>query len=451
MSDQKIVVLDGTPVGEHGLDSVRAALLDELRAGGDDVTVFALRDIKAANCIGCFGCWVETPGICREGDAGRAIVETAWRSDTVVLFTPLEFGGVSPELKVIVDRFLPLILPFFGDFYGETHHTPRYARYPRWVGIGVQDRPDETEAAVFRTLIGRGAMNFHAPSYAAEVVACGDDQEALQRQLRAALARTDDPPMADAVAALVPAPDPGAGDTGPGRALLLVGSPKTKDPSTSAALGGYLLARLQGHGWETGSRTLRPGLRRKAGAAELLAACDRADLIVLAFPLYIDGLPILVAKALEMIAAHWRAQGTGRPQRLAVLCNNGFPEAYQNNVATAICHRFARDSGIAWAGSLALGAGEALVSGRSLAAPDMPGGLPVEHVRQALAMTGAALALGRPVPAEAIALMAGCPLPQVPFAAWQAVFREQAGLGWTARAAAHGVGPEQMLAQPYAG
>jgi NAD(P)H-dependent FMN reductase len=450
MSGQRIVVLDGTPAGARGFDPARAALLEELRGGDDDVTVFALRDVKAANCIGCFGCWVETPGICREGDAGRAIVEAAWRSDTVVLFTPVAFGGVSPELKVIVDRFLPLILPFFGSYHGETHHTPRYTRYPRWVGIGVQDRPDESEAAVFKALIGRGAINFHAPTHAAAVVARGDGADALRRAFQAVMARNDAPPAADAVAALLPAPDPGAGDTGAGRALLLVGSPKTRDPSTSAALGGYLLAQLEAHGWETESRTLRPGLRRNAGVTELLAACDRADLIVLAFPLYIDGLPILVAKALELIAAHRRAQGAARPQRLVVVCNNGFPEACQNNVAAAICHRFAFETGIGWAGSLALGAGEALLGGRPLDVPDPPGGLPVEHVRQALAMAGAALAIGRPVPAEATAMMAGCPLPQVPFAAWQAAFREQAGMGWMARAAGHGVSAEQLLAQPYA-
>lgn len=450
MTGQTVVVLDGTPAGAQGLDTVRAALLDELRAGGADVTVFALRDVKAANCIGCFGCWVETPGICREGDAGRAIVEAAWRSDTVVLFTPLAFGGVSPELKVIVDRFLPLILPFFGSYYGETHHTPRYARYPRWVGIGVQDRPDEAEAAVFRALMGRGAINFHAPSHAAAVVARGDGDAALRAELRAALARTDEPPVGEAVTALLRTPDATAWDAGPGHALLLVGSPKTKEPSTSAALGGSLLEQLGAQGWETESRTLRPGLRREAGVAALLAAWDRSDLVVLAFPLYIDGLPILVAKALELVAAHRRGQDAPRPQRLVVVCNNGFPEAYQNAVAIAICHRFALEAGLTWAGSLALGAGEALLSGRSLAAPDLPGGLPVEHVRQALAMTASALAAGRPVPAEAVTLMAGCPLPQVPFAAWQAAFREQAGLGWTARAAGHGVSLEQMLAAPYA-
>ena len=25
---------------------------------------FTLREIKLAHCIGCFGCWVETPGLC---------------------------------------------------------------------------------------------------------------------------------------------------------------------------------------------------------------------------------------------------------------------------------------------------------------------------------------------------------------------------------------------------
>jgi len=43
--------------------------------------------------------------------------------------------------------------------------------------------------------------------------------------------------------------------------------------------------------------------------------------------------------------------------RLAVISNCGFPEAQHNNVAIAICRRFALASGLEWAGGLALGDG----------------------------------------------------------------------------------------------
>jgi multimeric flavodoxin WrbA len=441
-----------TPEGDHSLAPVLSALTDVLQASGTEVETFALRDIKLAHCLGCFGCWLETPGVCREPDAGRSIAEAIACSDTVLLITPLSFGGYSSEIKVMIDRFLPLILPFFGIYHGETHHSARYDHYPRWIGIGIQSHPDDRQAHIFTTLIGRNALNFHAPSYAAEVVSCTEDLETLRQRFQVLMTRVDPLPLGDAVAALVPAPDPprDGGDRA-GRALLIVGSPKTKAPSTSGALGSYLLEQLRAHGWETESLTLRAKVRREAGAAELLAAVDRADLILLAYPLYIDSLPVLVTKAMEVIAAHRQATPEARHQRLVVLSNCGFPEAYHNAVAIAMCHQFAVENGLTWAGSLAMGAGEALVGGRSLTDADQPGSLPVAHIRRALELTAEALAGGKPVPAEAVTLLAGNPLPGVPFEGWRAGFIDGAGEAWIRRAAANGVSSKKMLDRPYAG
>ena len=146
------------------------------------------------------------------------------------------------------------------------------------------------------------------------------------------------------------------------RALLIVGSPKTKSPSTSGVLGEELLGRLAVAGWQTESLTLKPSTFREAGQTEFLAAVDRADLILLAFPLYIDVLAYLPTKALEVIAEHRRTAGDGaRPQGLFGLANNGFPEAHQNNLALAILRRFAARSGMTWLGGMALGAGEGIL------------------------------------------------------------------------------------------
>lgn len=52
-------------------------------------------------------------------------------SDTVLLLTPASSGGCAPQIRVMVDRFLPTLLPYLGLYHGEVHHRPRYARYPR--------------------------------------------------------------------------------------------------------------------------------------------------------------------------------------------------------------------------------------------------------------------------------------------------------------------------------
>ena len=59
-------------------------------------------------------------------------------------------------------------------------------------------------------------------------------------------------------------------------------------------------------GWDTEALTLGRGLIKGEGQPELLAPADRADLIILAFPLYIDSLPMLMSKALEAMTGHRR-------------------------------------------------------------------------------------------------------------------------------------------------
>jgi len=452
MPIEKVTILDGTRADDKNLKPLLAVLKDELRRSGAEVQTFTLREIKLAHCIGCFGCWVETPGLCVEADAGREIVKTVSHSQTVILFTPITFGGYSSELKRMVDRLVPLSLPHFTLFYGEVHHNPRYPRPTRLVGIGVQHEANSEEAAIFKALVGRNAINFHAPTYAAEVVRDTDSLETLRQRFENALSRSDSPPLAERIKTGLPVPSTSGAYTREARArkaLLIVGSPKTKSPSTSGVLGRYLLGRLKAHGWETESLTLRASLRLGPGQKELLSWTDRADLLLLAFPLYVDSLPFLVTKALEVIASHRQALPDRRPQRLVAIVNNGFPEAAQNALALAICRRFADQSGIAWAGGLAMGAGEALSSGQSLTAP-RGSAPPVGHVINALDMAGAALASGQSVPGEAARLIAKSPIPLLHSSVWRWLFVKMGNRYWRVRAAGFGVSKKDLLAQPFA-
>jgi hypothetical protein len=206
--------------------------------------------------------------------------------------------------------------------------------------------------------------------------------------------------------------------TTPMTALLLVGSAKPAGESTSEALGGYLAQRLQEHGLATATMHVAHALRTEARTAELLAAVDAAGIVILAFPLYVDGLPYLVTAALERIAAHRRARPAPAPAAFLAIANCGFPEAAHNATALAICREFAGEAGFAWAGGLALGEGGA-ISGRPLA---QVSGM-ARNAVAALDLAAAALAAGEPVPEEAVELTAR---PFIPAAAYTLM----GDLGW---------------------
>jgi hypothetical protein len=180
--------------------------------------------------------------------------------------------------------------------------------------------------------------------------------------------------------------------------------------------------------------------------AALLDAVDAADLVVLAFPLYIDSLPAPVVEVLERIAAH-RAEraaagtpaGSGaRPQRLAAMVNCGFPEAAHNEPALAICSTFARQAGFEWAGGLSLGGGQGLLHG---AAPASMGGR-ARHVVEALDLAADALAAGAPIPGRARDRMAH---PFIP--GW--LYRTVGRIGWRMRARRFGMATA-LNRRPYA-
>jgi len=177
-------ILNGALPGDSFIDAVGAALQDSLQAEGWAVTSWTLRNEKIAYCLGCFECWTKTPGMCRIDDSGRQIAASIIASDLVIYLTPITFGGYSSELKKAVDRSICLISPFFRRIDGEVHHHTRYNRYPALVGVGVLPTAQPAQEHIFQTLIGRNAINLHAPLHGSLVLYRDQEPDAAVEGLR---------------------------------------------------------------------------------------------------------------------------------------------------------------------------------------------------------------------------------------------------------------------------
>jgi multimeric flavodoxin WrbA len=452
MKFKQATILDGTDSNELLGSKVKERVIEAYESAGYTVIIHRMEDLKIAHCIGCFGCWVKTPGECIHKDAGRQIAKEIINSHTVVLLSPLVFGGYSAALKHMVDRFIPLIHPNLMMRYGEIHHRSRYSGYPRMVGIGLQQEHADKPAKIFKTLVGRNAINFHCPSYAAEVLHGGVEDDLLQMKVKEIMTRKDPVPEKAVVASMMADLIPGdTTDFKPNHtrhALLLIGSPKN-GASTSEVLGGYLLKCLEETGWLTKTLKLRPRVFRTEGLKELFSLVDQADLIVPAFPLYVDSLPALVTQALQVFYAGRTDLMESGTRRIFPIVNNGFPEAYQNAPALAICRNFAEKTGMIWAGSLALGAGEALVHGQPLTDKKRKGP-PVPHVINVLKEAASILNQKGRVTQQTAKGLERSPIPMVPFFLWRRMFISFAAMGWKKQAAKHGIKSSQMNARPYA-
>lgn len=184
----KAVVLNGAGKGDPATDAVHGILRDELSGIGCEVESFTLRELEISPCLGCFGCWVKTPGVCVIQDAGRDVARAVIRSDLAVFLTPVTFGGYSSDLKKVLDRFIGLVSPFFTRVKGEIHHKQRYPRHPRLIGVGVLAKPDPESERIFTSLVNRNAINFFAPAHAAGVVLRGERTDRVREKVTSLLA-----------------------------------------------------------------------------------------------------------------------------------------------------------------------------------------------------------------------------------------------------------------------
>jgi multimeric flavodoxin WrbA len=175
----KALIFDGARAGETVLDLVRTVIEEQMTAAGWEVETLPLRDMDISPCTGCFKCWTKTPGICVIDDTGRQVTRKLVKSDLMVILTPVTFGGYSSEVKKALDRSLGWMLPYFTKIQGQTHHKPRYKRYPDLLAVGTVPEHDEELENLFRDLVDRNAINAHSPNHLAGVIEEGMDGDAV--------------------------------------------------------------------------------------------------------------------------------------------------------------------------------------------------------------------------------------------------------------------------------
>lgn len=180
------VILNGARSGDLKVDEVCDVLASSLQ-GRSQVDTFKLRDIQIADCLGCFGCWVKTPGECVIDDAERGIAKKLALADLKVYVTPIVFGGYSYELKKALDRQIGNILPFFTKVDGEIHHAKRYDKNGSLVAVGVLPQPDVESETIFKTLVERNAINMRAQPCATGIIYLTDSAEQVTAKVNGLL------------------------------------------------------------------------------------------------------------------------------------------------------------------------------------------------------------------------------------------------------------------------
>lgn len=129
-----ILAINGSPKGERSNTwRLTSAFLQGIAAREESVcgqtpaveTLHVAKlDIKP--CLGCFSCWSKTPGTCCLHDDMQAIIEKILWADAIIWSFPLYYFGLPGPLKNLIDRQLPMSLPFMSVEAQSGGHPSRY-------------------------------------------------------------------------------------------------------------------------------------------------------------------------------------------------------------------------------------------------------------------------------------------------------------------------------------
>lgn len=127
-----ILVINGSPRGEKSNTyQLTSAFLRGIRqeAGEVEIRERAVCRMDIKPCLGCFSCWNRTPGkCCIEDDMAQVIQDILWADITVWSF-PLYYFTVPGALKNLIDRQLPMLLPFMEEREGQIGNGGHPSRY----------------------------------------------------------------------------------------------------------------------------------------------------------------------------------------------------------------------------------------------------------------------------------------------------------------------------------
>lgn len=130
------------------------------------------------HCIGCFGCFVKTPGKCVITDACQDQGSKMAHCDELVIVSECVYGGYSPDAKIQIDRILPYLHADFDIVDGEMHHAMRYDNDPFVRVYFYGNDITEAEKRTARRLLERNSKNLGFSRW--EIVFCDSSRQALK-------------------------------------------------------------------------------------------------------------------------------------------------------------------------------------------------------------------------------------------------------------------------------
>lgn len=111
---KRVLVLNGSPRGQgsNTMQLTQAFLDGMARQMPIESEILPVYSLNIRPCTGCFSCWNKTPGKCVLHDDMDMVLQKTLEADVIIWSFPLYYFGIPSQLKALMDRQLPLNLPF---------------------------------------------------------------------------------------------------------------------------------------------------------------------------------------------------------------------------------------------------------------------------------------------------------------------------------------------------
>lgn len=178
---KRVVGILGSPRKGGNADILLDRSLDGSRSAGAATEKIVLNGLNFKPCQECGGC--EKTGICVIRDDMRLVYETAANADGIAVASPVFFGTVSAQLKMMVDRFQCLWI----DKYVLKNRAPRSKnRRGIFLCASAAERPDffESSSKIVRNLFATLDVEYSGDLFCANLHGKAEvlqNEEALRR------------------------------------------------------------------------------------------------------------------------------------------------------------------------------------------------------------------------------------------------------------------------------
>lgn len=122
----KVLAINSSPHRDKGNTAlILNPFLKGMKEAGAEVEIFYANDLKINPCKGDFSCWIRTPGRCIHDDDMTWLLPKVTQADITVWASPIYCDGVTGTIKNLMERLLPMALPYFEIRDGHIRHPGR--------------------------------------------------------------------------------------------------------------------------------------------------------------------------------------------------------------------------------------------------------------------------------------------------------------------------------------